>query len=116
MTITSYFQINITNIENPFIQEEGNIYWLTISLETSHPDGWKSSDQKQYPDPYTSSHYEDDAVWQDANGGWHELRYPSADPLGRGGQSMDLAFMITPEPTTLIVLGLGGLALLRRRK
>lgn len=111
----SYFQINMTNIKNPFIQREGTIYWLAISLNTSNPDGWKSSDREKYPDPYTGSYYEDDAVWLDANGGWHELRYPSVDPLGRGGQSMDLAFVITPEPATMMVLALGGLALLNRR-
>ena len=113
---SSYFQINITDISNPFVQQEGTIYWLGISLNTSSPDGWKSSDRSTYPDPYTGSHYEDDAVWRDANGGWHELRYPSVDPLGRGGQSMDLAFVITPEPATLFVMTAAGLALLLRRR
>jgi hypothetical protein len=113
---TSYFQINLTNLTDPFTQVQGEIYWLAISIDTSedHADGWKTADLNAYPAPFTGQHYKDDAVYQSDLGGWAELRYPSAHPLA--GQSIDLAFVITPEPATLCLLALGGLALVRRRR
>jgi hypothetical protein len=76
-------QINITDINNPFIQQEGNIYWLAISdLEVNAPGaelGWKESDQN----------FNDDAVYGIIPYGWEELIDPCT------GTSMDLAFVIT---------------------
>lgn len=100
----SYFQINLTNMVDPFIQKRGEIYWLGISIDTSNADGWKTS----------VDHFEDDAVYRLDTGGWGELRYPDGDP--RAGESIDLAFVITPEPATLSLLLLGGFALLRRHR
>ena len=103
----SFFQINLTDFDEPFIQEEGRIYWLG-----------KTADLNSYPAPYTGEHYEDDAVYRDATG-WHELHYPTIDPVW-GGQSMDLAFVITPEPGTIVMLASVGVTILllvrRRRK
>jgi hypothetical protein len=109
-----FHQINIENIRNPFQQVEGTIYWLDIQVTHLTPDswwGWKTSG---------SQHFMDDAVWWDSTvqdptgaiiGGWQELR----DPLTE--DSLDMAFVITPEPATLLVLALGLIpALLRRRK
>ncbi len=111
---SSYHQVNLTNIKNPFIQQQGEIYWLSISFDTSNAEGWKTADLNAYPTPYTGQHYEDDAVYLDTAGAWEELRYPSHHPLA--GQSIDLAFVITPEPVTLTLLLIGGgLVLLRRR-
>ncbi len=39
---------------------------------------------------------------------------PLYDPLSTS-QQLDLAFVITPEPMTMVLLSLGGLTLLRRR-
>lgn len=100
----SYFQINLTNIVDPFVQQEGEIYWLGISIDTSNADGWKTSLDR----------FEDDAVWLDPAGGWRELRYPSQHP--RAGESIDLAFVITPEPASLLLLSLGGLLFSRARR
>lgn len=97
----SYYQINITDIANPFIQEKDTIYWLAIHIGVLDYEntkiGWKTS----------LDHWNDDAVYY--YGGWKELINPCT------GNSIDMAFVITPEPATLCLFGLGGL-LLRRRK
>jgi hypothetical protein len=69
---------------------------------TGSPDtlwGWKTS----------LDHWNDDAVWSVPGTIWQELRDPAT------GESLDLAFVITPEPATLSALLLGILALCRRR-
>lgn len=100
------YQLNITDLSNhpnldPFIQQEGEIYWLSVDVYPWSTDlGWKTS----------LDHHEDDAVWYDPADGWQEL----LDPIT--GESLDLAFVITPEPATLTLLGLGSIAALRRRR
>jgi hypothetical protein len=100
-----YFQANIENIPEPFHQELGKIYWLDVSIISPEPDriGWKTS----------LDHFNDDAVWWHHIPGTPPLYHELIDPIT--GQSLDLAFVITPEPGSLIALGLGMLALLRRR-
>ena len=96
-----------------FVQQQGTIYWLDVQALMPTPDvmfGWKTSG---------SPHFLDDAVWGDAPFGapptvWEPLVYPPGTPLG--GQSMDLAFVITPEPASITLVGLGVLALIRRRR
>ncbi|MCX5653319.1 MAG: PEP-CTERM sorting domain-containing protein [Planctomycetota bacterium] len=95
--------------------EKPIVYWLDVMAiqplvpgEIIDPTvfGWKTS----------INHWNDDAVFGDTyNPGappeyWREL----IDP--RTGQSLDMAFVITPEPATLSLLALGGLALLRRSR
>ncbi|MBI9016816.1 MAG: hypothetical protein JEZ07_06085 [Phycisphaerae bacterium] len=87
---TKYTQINVTEIEKPFIQKEGTVYWLVIySYNTFGPDGdtrvqigWKTS-----LDTYGQS-----AMW--APGpmsasplGFQPIPSPSSDQI-------DLAFVI----------------------
>ncbi len=115
------YQVNITDIFQPFTQTEGEIYWLDLTVKTIEDDGatpmfgWKTADLNRYPDPWTGEHRFDDAVWGDmpAAGGddivWREL-------IGPDGQSLDLAFVITPEPATMSLLVLGGIAALSRRR
>jgi len=93
--------------ENPVV------YWLGIRAIASNADaifGWKNS----------TDNWNDDAVFWDPTSGWQELKYPMTDYMGNqlpyGGQSMDMAFVITPEPTTMCLLGLGALSLLRRKR
>jgi hypothetical protein len=115
------YQYNIRVAANPFIQEAGKIYWVSIQMELDPQSpataqwGWKTS---------ISPHFGDDAVYYDSliavppgyphadwlRPDWRELR----DPVT--GESLDLAFVITPEPATLMLLGLGGVALSRRRR
>ncbi len=82
----------------PFIQEgtatNPIVYWLGIRVQHSMESefGWKTSEK----------HWNDDAVW------WigsmlgttvpGELRYPDSHPLQ--GESIDLAFVVVPEPAT----------------
>ena len=102
-----FHQINIVNIPDPFTQIKDEVYWLDVSVSTVSESirwGWKTS----------QDHFMDDAVWADdptgSITGWQELIDPET------GESLDRTFVITPEPATLGVLVIGGLAMLRRRR
>ncbi|MFA7237845.1 MAG: PEP-CTERM sorting domain-containing protein, partial [Phycisphaeraceae bacterium] len=83
---------------------------INATSDNGYP-GWKTADMTLYPSPYTGNHYQDDAVFYNGTT-WQEL----FDPRFPTGQvSLDLAFVITPEPTSIALLTIGGLALLRRR-
>jgi hypothetical protein len=81
-------QVNITDLDDPFIQKAGEIYWLVISDVNTPPGtqlGWKETDKN----------FNDDAVWGGPTstvGEWVELTDPCT------GLTMDLAFVITSEP------------------
>jgi hypothetical protein len=90
-----------------FFQEEGQIYWLDISVTPEDPGaqwGWKTS----------LDHFEDDAVWADfpieGPEDWIELR----DPIT--GESLDMAFVITPAPGAVMLFGIACLIGTRRRR
>ena len=103
-----------------FRQQEGEIYWLDVQAWDPSGSGarwgWKTTN------PLETDHFNDDAVFWDPNlpvgdpalGQWNELRYPAGHPYE--GQSIDLAFVITPEPTTWALIGLGASALVLRRR
>jgi hypothetical protein len=75
-----YYQINIRNIEQPFIQQNGVIYWLAISMPLLYPIelGWKTS----------KNLFMDAAVWG-SPGQWT----PIIDPITQ--QPINFAFVIT---------------------
>ena len=101
-----YQQVNIADIPDPFIQTEGTIYWLALYADwftgIQSPVGWKTS----------QDHFNDAAVFLNANLPAQQWE-PLFDPIT--GEVLDLAFVITPEPTTLALMALGTLAILRRR-
>jgi hypothetical protein len=72
-----YYQINIPEIPEPFIQEEGEIYWLVITIDAFPPQfvGWKNS----------LDYFMDHAVWNDSVI-WMRI------------DGIDFAFVITGEP------------------
>ena len=106
------WQVNITDIVDPFDQVQDEVYWLALTVEVPGGEGlmpllgWKTS----------SDHFRDDAAWISTPRFatlpqfFKELRDPVSD------ESLDLAFVITPEPATLSLLLLGGLAAFRQRR
>lgn len=105
-----YQQINIVDKTNPlFYQEKDTIYWLAISADweliNQSPVGWKTS----------LDHFNDAAVfWSEQQQMWLPLYDPYLQQQGLL-EPLDLAFVITPEPSTLILLALGSGLLLRKR-
>ncbi len=76
------YQVNITDISNPFYRTKDQIYWLAIQVQmgaTTAEVGWKTS---------TSSYF-GKAVYQTALGGWLPLSVTT---------HIDLAFVITGGP------------------
>ncbi len=116
---TQAFQYNFYPDE-PFIQEYCNTYWLGLELIHEFIGfeewfGWKTT-KADHPD----LRWGDDGVYLDLDLGWLPMIYP-VGPSESGtfheyaGQTLDLAFVITPEPATLGLLLVGGMVLLRRR-
>ncbi|NBD38592.1 MAG: PEP-CTERM sorting domain-containing protein [Verrucomicrobia bacterium] len=95
---TRFFQYNIELVpDEMFVQEEATIYWLGIHAVSpeGHEFGWKTS----------LEHFNDDAVADNLDGGWIELRDPAS--LDDPPPSLDMAFVIVPEPsTTALMMGL----------
>ena len=131
----NYWQLNVTDIPNPFPQEKDEIYWLAVYMVTTPMEpgtsplvelGWKTANTNDYPDPYTGEHFMDDAFYghliPDASGGpppvdWIDPLKDFTEPLAP--RSLDLAFVITPEPGTVAMLigaGLIGLVAFARRR
>jgi hypothetical protein len=72
--------LDVEDITEPFIQQEGNIYWLRIvGTTTGAAFGWKTS----------LDHWNDNAVYQDGSGQWQGLYDPCT------GGILDMAFEIT---------------------
>jgi len=76
----SYYQVNIKNITEPFMQEKNAVYWLVLQMPYMYPIeiGWKTSDD----------HFMDAAVWGNPSQ-WT----PIIDPIEQ--IPIDFAFVIT---------------------
>lgn len=100
----NFYQLNIVNIPDPFIQQLGTIYWLDISVQAETPLGWKTS---------ISPQFNDTSVWGLLpTPQWQ----PIYDPRVPGAAfPLDLAFVITPEPGALLLLAPLAALVLRRR-
>jgi hypothetical protein len=109
-TDNQVFEYNFLNLPNPFVQEgtaaAPKIYWLDVQAlpdDSAAMFGWKTSLQG-FSIPGTQLH-DDDAVFNDVpfpnepTGPWTDMHYPSGTPLA--GQSINQAFVITPEPVAL---------------
>ena len=114
-----YYQINIVDFDDPFIQHEGEIYWLELTVKMIDNPlgsrvGWKTT--RPFKEPLAG--WNDDAVYGIEDPGaptnWNEL-WLNNQPFG---VSLDMAFVTTPEPTglALAALGLIGLAAVARRR
>ncbi len=82
MNHTNIWQINIKDIQEPFIQVSGTVYWLDVSIGTlGGVVGWKTS----------LNHWNDDAVFETSEPPWFwgELTNPMP-PF----ESLDMAFVI----------------------
>jgi len=98
-----YWQVNITDIVEPYFQEEGEIYWLDLHvISEGGPLGWKT----------TTDIFNDAAVYQNPSG-----EQPAWLPIAvcTENRATDLAFVITPEPSTFMLLGVAVFMLLKRR-
>jgi hypothetical protein len=85
-----WFRYDITEIAEPFIQEQGTIYWLSIRAEIPgavpfEPPmwGWKTSYE----------HFEDYAMWGIYDPPFNWFLEPLFDPITQ--QPVDMAFAIT---------------------
>ncbi len=82
------YQYNFCVEKDPFVQEEGTIYWLAVkvveSADTAYRFGWKSTGPE--------FRWNDDAVCLTADGSWRTLAYPTGHEYA--GQALDLAFVI----------------------
>jgi len=113
------YQYNIPTIDDPFIQEAGQTYWLEISMDFQGCEwGWKTTldvqgnssvfwDSYNVWGPHDYWHRHPEIEWK-----WTKLSTPSGycDPR----VPVDLAFVITPEPATLFLLAFGAAAVLRK--
>ncbi len=105
------YQYNLPTLETPFLQEAGHTYWLMISTDYEGCQwGWKTATEVNGS---TAVFYDTYSHW---GGGWQQLKEPYDWCYPNPQQPLDVAFVLTPEPSTILLLGLGAATLLRKRR
>lgn len=105
------WQVNVFLPEEDWFWQEGTadnpvVYWLDVKINPWGCDfGWKTS----------IDHWNDNAVFRDTDWPEDQPWELMTDPLTGG--PLNMAFVITtiPEPGVFMLVGMGALALLRRR-
>ncbi|MFW6155432.1 MAG: PEP-CTERM sorting domain-containing protein [Planctomycetota bacterium] len=113
---TEIYQYNIS-CPNAFVQEKGTIYWLEIAAVTTGGEwGWKTSGSEQFMDDAT--YYDSLTTVPDGypHAGWDMPDWQELYGPMNPENSLDMAFVITPEPSAMGLLALGGLALMHHRR
>jgi hypothetical protein len=131
---TQVWQYNFSiQPSDAFVQQQGQIYWLTVLNLDPDEDGriGQSDIYAMYGWKTSRDNFNDAATFllgeslmgmpvppypvPPAPGApWGEMRYPMGHELE--GQSIDLAFVITPEPGAVMLLAIGSVGLLLRRR
>jgi hypothetical protein len=117
------YQYNIPsfNDPNPLTQVAGQTYWLQISMDFLGCEwGWKTTESVH---GNSATFWDSYNVWgphcqwwrhPEIEWKWTQLKTPQGWCNPR--EPIDLAFVITPEPTTLLLLAAGAAMAFRKRK
>jgi hypothetical protein len=115
------YEYSIPFLEEPFEQEAGETYWLSISMNAEEGEwGWLTSldiqgndsvfwDSYDFWAPHPTWSRRRDITWK-----WTPLETPTG--FGDYRIPMDLAFVIIPEPAALLLLAAGAAFGLRKTK
>ena len=83
------YQYNFCIEVDPFVQQEGKVYWLAIKdiapVNAGYTFGWKTTAREH--------RWNDDAAFLHPNSGWLPMTYPDGHAFK--GETLDLAFVIT---------------------
>jgi hypothetical protein len=82
------YQYNICVDKEPFVQEEGTVYWLAVRVLDPANSPYQFGSKSTCPE----LRWNDDAVYQAADGSWRPLVYPKGHE--NAGQTLDLAFVV----------------------
>lgn len=117
---TNVFYITATGLNLNWAAGE---YWVGLSALATYGDGVTSNNEVFIADNLTNSAgaLHTSFARNPANGwqggsGWQDYATFSAGNASNGYGAMDIQGTLAPEPVSLLVMGMGGLALLRRRK
>ncbi|MBN1346735.1 MAG: hypothetical protein JXQ73_28855 [Phycisphaerae bacterium] len=103
--LASIEAVYLSSTDSPFFQEEGQTYWLSLTVLDGDPWGWCTSGERFGGTAYSSIWYGSAEVIE-----WYEM----TDPVSEG--PLDMAFVVMPEPASLGYVVLAGASLLLHRR